>query len=227
MKLQKTFALSLLAVAALAGMPRMASAQFPLLDDFSTGKYQKTLTWGLDQNVQTGTMVGGQRYTSFCVSKPCSGQTNPFAQTGSFQIAAPSGLIYSTGYKVLPQLILGYGYSAPLNLPPLKPAYNRLRLSFDGNTGITNFLIYAWSGNTNVSTLSCHIPFNPNPFTVDLPFVDFKLDGGTGVDFNNLSAMELSFTEEFTTGGDDWAITRFEAIPTTNLSKPYFTCNNQ
>jgi hypothetical protein len=216
MKLQKTFSLIVLTVAILAGMSRIvraqtATAQLPLLDDFSTGKYQKTLTSGLDQNVQTGNrIIGGQRYTYFCVSKPCSGQTNPYGQAGSFQIAAPSGLIFSTGYKVLPRLLLGYGYSASLNLP-LAPTYDRLRLSFDGNNAVTNLLIYAWSGNTNESGLSCHISPNPNPFTLDLRFVDFKRAGGTGADFTNISAMALVFTEDFITGGNDWAITRFEA----------------
>jgi hypothetical protein len=230
MKLQKTFTLILLAVAALAGMPRMASAQPTLtLDDFSTGTYQKTLKSGEDLNFQTGTMVGGQRETDFCVSRPCSGQTNPFGQAGSFQIApatnrTPSALIYSTGYKVLPRLVLVYGQSAALNLA-LAPTYDRLRLSFDGNNSVTNFLIYAFSGNSNVSTLACHIPFNPYPFTVDLPFADFKLDGGTGTDFTNISAMSLVFTQDFTVGGTDWAITSFAAIPT-GAPPGNFICNN-
>ena len=227
MKLQKTIAVSLLAVA-LAGMSRMATAQLTL-DDFSTGQYQKMLKYGRDTNFQTGKMVGGLRETDFCVSKPCSGQTNPFGQTGSFQISpatntSPSALIYSTGYKVLPRLVLIYGQGGPLNLA-LAPAYDRLRLSFDGNNSVTNFLIYAWSGSTNVSTLACHIAFNPYPFTVDLPFADFKLDGGTGVDFTNVSAMSLVFTQDYTVGGTDWAITSFEAIPT-GAPPGNVICNN-
>jgi hypothetical protein len=221
MKLQKMFSLIVLTVAALAGMPRTATAQL-VLDNFSTGFYQKTLTTGFDQNFQTGSMVGGDRFTFFffCLKLPCAPQANPYGQAGSFQISsatptAHSSLIYSAGYKATPELVVIYGQSAPLNLKKIpRPVYDRLRLSFDGNTGITNFLIYAWSGNTNVSTLSCHISPHEYPFTVDLPYDNFLWDAGTGVDFSDISAMSLVFTDDFITGGNDWAITSFAAIPT-------------
>jgi hypothetical protein len=234
MKLQKMLSLIVLTVAVVVGMPRVATAQLPvLLDGFSTGLYQKTLTTGFDQNVQTGSMVGGERFTTFffCLTTTCAPQANQFGQAGSFQIRpanpiANSALIYSAGYKARPELVVIYGQSAPLNLKKVpRPAYDRLRLSFDGNTGITNFLIYAWSGNTNVSTLACHIPFNPNPFTVDLPYDNFLWKAGTGVDFSDISAMSLVFTDDDITGGNDWAITTFEAIPT-GAPQGHVICDN-
>jgi hypothetical protein len=190
------------------------------LDDFSTGPYQKTLTTGFDQSFQTGGMIGSERFTTFffCLTKTCAPQANPFGQAGSFQISpatptAPSALIYSAGYKATPELVVIYGQRASLNLKKIPPpTYDRLRLSFDGNTAITNFLIYAWSGNTNVSTLSCHIFPHEYPFTVDLPYENFQLKAGTGADFTNISAMSLVLTDDFITGGNDWAITKFEGI---------------
>jgi hypothetical protein len=217
MKLQKMFSLIALTVVALAVTPGSVTAQL-VIDNFTSGPYQKTLTTGFDQNVQTGSMRGGERFTTFffCLTKTCAPQANPFNQAGSFQIspstpAGKSALIYSAGYKATPELVVIYGQSAPLNLNIGPPTYDRLRLRFDGNTGVTNFLIYAWSGNTNVSTLSCHIFPHEYGFTVDLPYVNFLWKAGTGVDFSNISAMSLVFTDDFITGGNDWAITSFEA----------------
>lgn len=235
MKLQKTFAWTLLAVAALAGMAGIATAQVVVLDDFSTGPYQKTLTTGFDQSFQAGAMIkGGERFTTFffCLTKTCAPQSNPYGQAGSFQISpatptAHPALIYSAGYKATPELVVIYGQKADLNLKIPEPTYDRLRLSFDGNTGVTNFLIYAASGSTNQSTLSCHIFPNPNHFTVDLPYANFLWKSGAGVDFSNVSAMSLVFTDDYITGGNDWAITKFEAIPKGAPTPPgTVLCNN-
>ena len=97
------------AIVAIATISPLVAAQL-VLDDFSTGKYQKTLKSGTDTNTQSGSMIGGNRTTEFfvCPPGPC-GSYNVFGQPGSFQVrpktkGTPSALIQSAGYKVSPRL---------------------------------------------------------------------------------------------------------------------------
>lgn len=208
-----------LALAALLTLSTFASAQL-LLDDFSTGSYQKTLKTGHDTNTQTGKMVGGSRETYYlsCPDVGCAGGgvgDNPFDQPNSFQIkpktkTTPSALIFNSGYKTYPVLSLAYGYGSPMTVD-LSSSYDRVRLNFNGANQVINFNVLMFSS-SGYSQSGCNIvaPGFMTPFTIDFPFVDFT----SGADFSSVNYMVL----EFDMGGGpnmqaDFAVTSFEAIP--------------
>ncbi|MGA2002699.1 MAG: hypothetical protein ABSG70_04920, partial [Terriglobales bacterium] len=208
-----------LAIAAFLTVSTLASAQL-VLDDFSTGPYQKTLKTGHDTNTQTGKMAGGSRATDYvsCPDAGCAGGgagDNPFDQPNSFQIkpktkTTPSALIFNSGYKTYPVLYLSYGYGSPMTID-LSSSYDRIRLNFDGENQVINFNLLVFSS-SGYSQTGCNIvaPGYMTPFTIDFPFVDFT----SGADFSAVNYMVL----EFDVGGGpnmqaDFAVTSFEAIP--------------
>jgi hypothetical protein len=211
------FAKLAMAILAILTISQLAVAQL-VLDDFSTGKYQKTLKSGTDANTQSGSMIGGNRATSFfvCPPGPC-GSYNVFAQPGSFQVrpktkSSPSALIQSAGYKASPRLDVFYGSTAPLNLD-LSSQYDRFRLSFDGSDLSVNFNILVWTGGLYSQT-GCNIDPSITSFTIDFPFANFTPGQGTpGADFSNLTLMDFIFQSDSAIGGNSWAVTSFTAIP--------------
>jgi len=211
----------ILAMAAILAVPKLAFSQL-LLDNFSTGSYEKSLKAGSDTNVQSGSMVGGNRLTSFllCPPGPC-GVDNEFAQSASFQIRpatkiAPAALVFSAGYKASPRLDVEYGSPTALSLN-LASAYDRLRVNFDGADQIMNFNILVYSnGNSLYSQTGCNLspPFYGAPYSVDFPFADFTPGQGTpGADFSDITLIDFIDQTEGALGAADWAITSFEAIP--------------
>lgn len=219
--MKKQFTISALALCFALGAPQFSHAQSLTLDDFSTGPYKKTLptsTAVSDNNIQTGKMVGGARETfySVCHQVPCSAAENPFGQTATVKIGRNSGispaLVFSSGYKVVPDLQVFYGTSAPLQLD-LTP-YDRLRVTFDGLIQIVNFNLQLYSPTGN-GQLGCNLPpLTPLSFTEDFPLADFVPNT---IDFGNISRIALL------TESGEYAITKFEAVP---ASEPpaTFTC---
>ncbi|MGO8986762.1 MAG: hypothetical protein ACLPHI_05225 [Terriglobales bacterium] len=211
------FAKLALAIIAIVTLSQFAAAQL-LLDDFSTGKYEKSLKSGTDTNTQSGTMIGGNRETEFfvCPPGPC-GSYNLFAQPASFQVrpktkTTSSALIQSAGYKVSPRLDVFYGSSAPLNLD-LSSLYDRFRLTFDGSDLGVNFNILVWTGGLYSQT-GCNIDASITSFTIDFPFANFTPGQGTpGADFSDLTLMDFIFQSDSGIGGNSWAVTSFQAIP--------------
>jgi hypothetical protein len=220
-----------LAVPVVIAISQFAVAQL-VLDDFSTGPYQKTLTSGADTNIQYGSMVGNSRQTTLNVCPPaqCNGYGLGFNQPASFQIkgktkSAPSALVYSAGYKSDGYLDVLYGKSTPLNLD-LASSYDRIRLNFDGADEFVNFNIVVYT-NSLYSASGCNLADHiyGRPFSVDFPFTDFTPgSGATGADFGNLTQIALLFANsEGLHGSEDFAVTSVEAIPT-GAPKADITC---
>jgi hypothetical protein len=217
-----TLAKMILATAALFIIPQLAFSQL-LIDDFSTGPYQKALKSGTDTNFQSGSMVGGSRETSFfaCVPTDC-GRWNPFGQPSSFQIqpktkTSPAALVFNGAYKSQAYLGVLYGFSAPMTLE-LASSYDRLRVTFDSADQAVNFNIIVWSnGGALYSQTGCWLsdPGAGTSFTVDFPFADFTPGGGTpGASFSGINYMEFLFDgAQGTLTGEDWAVTSLQAIP--------------
>jgi hypothetical protein len=207
------------------GAVSFTHAQTLTLDDFSSGSYKKTLPTNKavsDHNVQTGTMVGGSRDTFYivCAQVPCNPAENPFAQSATVQIRpkkgrVPAALVFSSGYKIVPDLQVFYGLAAQLQLD--LTAYDRLRVTFDGLTQIVNFNLQLYSPTGN-GQLGCNLPpLTALSFTEDFPLADFVPGTGTTIDLRNISLVALL------TESGEYAITRFEAVP---ASEPpaTFTC---
>lgn len=203
--------------AVLLALPQLAFSQL-VLDDFSTGKYEKVLTSGSDLNTQSGSMIGGSRETEFlvCQPGPC-GAANPFGQGAAFQVRpatklAPAALIQSAGYKVGPRLDVFYGSTTSMNLD-LSSQYDRFRLTFDASDLSVNFNIVVWTG-TLYSQTGCNIDPSITSFTIDFPFADFTAGQGTaGANFGDITLMDFIFQTDSAIGGNDWAVTSFQAIP--------------
>jgi len=217
-----TLAKMILAAAVLFIIPQLAFSQL-LIDDFSTGPYQKSLKSGTDTNSQSGSMIGGSRETSFfaCVKTDC-GKWNPFGQPSSFQIqpktkTSPSALVFNGAYKSQAYLGVLYGFSAPMTLD-LASSYDRLRVTFDSADQAVNFNIIVWSnGGSLYSQTGCWLsdPGAGTSFSVDFPFADFTPGGDTpGASFSGINYMEFLFDgAQGTLTGEDWAVTSLQAIP--------------
>jgi hypothetical protein len=212
------FVKMILAVAAILAVPQQAFSQL-VLDNFSTGSYEKSLKAGSDTNVQSGGMIGGNRATTFfmCPPGPC-GLDNQFDQAASFQIRpktkiAPAALVFSAGYKVSPRLDVYYGSPTALSLN--LSAYDRLRVNFDGANQGMNYNILVFT-NGLYSQTGCNLspPFYGAPYSVDFPFADFTPGQGTpGADFSNITLIDFIDQSEGAFYAANWAITSFEAIP--------------
>ena len=209
MKLTR-FAKALLLFAAALVLTQPAKSANLILDDFSTGPYQKQLASGQDVAPQAGMMIGGERETVFTVCQGPCGAQNPFDQEAAFEIrpGSPSALIYSAGYKVYPRLEVAYGVATPLQLD-LGSNYNRIRVNFDGSDLVVNFNILVFTG-TDYSQTGCNLAASTNPVSIDFPFADFTV----GADFNNITAIDFIFQSGSAVGANDWAVTSFEAVPT-------------
>ncbi len=222
-----------LGMVAVLAVPQLAVSQL-LLDDFSTGLYQKTLKSGTDNNLQSGSMIGGSRETTFfaCVPKSC-GTWNRFGQPSSFQVRAKtkitrSALVFNAGYKAQSDLIVGYGFSDPMNLN-LAASYDRLRVNFDGADQAVNFNMTVWSNGGELwSTIGCNLapPGYGTPFSADFPFADFAPGGGTsGASFSDINYVVFEFdAAQGPLGGEDWAVTSLQAIPI-GAPPANITCN--
>jgi hypothetical protein len=222
---------------ALAASVMIAISQFAVaqlvLDDFSTGPYQKTLISGADTNIQYGSMVGDSRETTLNVCPPaqCNGHGRGFNQPASFQIegktkSARAALVYSSGYKTDGYLDVFYGKSTPLNLD-LASSYDRIRLNFDGAEESVNFTIVVYT-NGLYSASGCNLADHTygKPFSVDFPFADFMpANGAEGADFRDLTQITLLFANsEGPHGGEDFAVTSVEAIQS-GAPKADITCH--
>lgn len=189
----------------------LCSAQNLTIDNFSTGPYKKQLASGTNQTSQAGTMLGGSRLTDFLVCDPVPCHT-VFKQTASFQILpnkkGTSALIQSAGYKTFPRLVVEYGVATPLHLN-LSGSYDRLRVNFDGIDQVLNFNILAFSDGGYNQT-ACNLLPSTNPVSVDFPLIDFANSGG---DFTDVTRLLFEFQSGSAIGGNDWAVTSFEALP--------------
>jgi hypothetical protein len=230
-KLMKAEIQQILFVLAIATLCQGVAVAQLTIDDFSTGAYMKMLVTGSDDHTATGTMIGGERTTYFrvCQKIPCAVDENEFAQSATFQTrpskkaGVPSALIMSSGYKTFPLIQVFWGIDAqnvvvPLHLD-LSP-YNRLRVSFDGLIDVLNFNLQLYTPTGN-GQIGCNLlpvrPVQP-PYTVDFPLLDFTLVGGTAIDFNDITYMDmLSFL------GGSYAITKYEAVPA-SASAASFIC---
>lgn len=203
------------------GLPQLASSQTLPLDDFSSGSYGVQLSSGRDDARQTGIMVGGERQTVFivCATNPC-GDANPFSQPASVAIQAgsdsrPSALIQSAGYKTYPRLEAYYGLGAPLDLHLLDRHYDRIRVNFDGSDGVINFNIEVFSP-SGYSLLGCNLEVSATPVSIDFPFADFQGQAS----FNQIDSIALIFQAGTAIGGNDWAVSSFEAVLDTEPPSP-------
>jgi len=211
------FAKLAVAIVAIVTLSQLAVAQL-VLDDFSTGFYQKTLKSRTDTNTQSGSRIGGSRETTFVACSPASAckTVNPFGQPSSFQIRAktkttPNALVFNSGYKADSYLDIGYGYGSSMTLN-LASSYDRIRVSFDGADQVVNFNLLVFSNDAGYSQTGCNLVFPGllTPFTVDFPFSDFT----PGADFSDINYMVFLFDEaQGAYSGEDWAVTSFQAIP--------------
>jgi hypothetical protein len=206
---------------------RYTAAQL-LIDNFSTGAYQKTLITGEDSNTQPGKMWGHSRWTVYgsCPNSNCSGGgvgDNPFGQPNSFEIKSGSSpshgaLIFNSGYKTYPYLALKYGYGKAMK-EDLASTYDRIRVHFDGANQSINFNIQVFSNNGSLhSEIGCNLQ-SPGgfmtPFSADFPFKYFTPGTSTGgADFSGINYMIFELGEsEGPNMEADYAVTSIKAIP--------------
>jgi len=202
--------MALVAIGCLA-LPLAAHSAL-VLDDFSTGPHRARLSSGQDLDIQSGSMIGGERVTVFevCQSSPC-GAENPFDQDATAQIrpGSPSALIYSAGYKLGPRLDVQYGTFTPLQLN--LDSYDRFRINFDGSDLVVNFNIVVFTPSGWRQT-GCNLSASTNPVSIDFPFADFTGPGNP--DFSDVMAIDFIFQTGSAIGANDFAVTSLEAIPT-------------
>ena len=221
--MKKQFPLSALVLCFALGAAQFTHAQNLTLDDFSTGVYKQTLPTSTaisDQNIQTGNMIVGSRdpFYFVCHQVPCNAAENPFGQNATVKIGRNTGgissaLVFSSGYKIVPDPHVFYGSNAPLQLN--LNGYNRLRVTFDGLTQIVNFNLELYSPTGN-GQLGCNLPpLTPLSFTEDFPLADFVPNT---IDFGNISRVALL------TESGEYAVAKFEAILSSDKSKATFTC---
>ena len=124
--------LVLLFLSAAVAWPQSCTPSSPLvIDDFMTGKHKANLKAGVDNDVQTGSMVGGRRRTTFFVGPPLT--ANPLNRTGTFEINLHDPLLVEMGVKANWGLTIFYGATLtalfPMNLD--LSGYDRFRLTVD------------------------------------------------------------------------------------------------
>ena len=196
-------------VAVLLGTGIATWAQsLPVIDDFTTGTYQKSLETGSDFNTQAGNplhMAGGARRTAFIVAG------NQLHQTATMHFLNQGMLTVETGSRLFHRLEVAYGvdpYTGAnkplgLNLTP----YDRFRVHFDTNDLGLNFNIVVFFDNGS-RYVSLGYNVNPNPsglaFDQDFKFADFS--GVSGTDWAHVDYIVLVFQSASAVGGNDFAV---------------------
>jgi hypothetical protein len=201
-----------------------AQAQSLTIDDFTTGPVSIQFVGAK----QTGDMskvtrqkgsgiLGGLRVTQYAMPLAA----NVFQQNAGLTIkpatqAAPAGLFVGSGFQADTRVDMSYGYSTKHLNVDLTP-YDRLRLTFSGQNGQTDFEFEVWSTIAGVFTgasWNCDLQ-QPNgqsnwpntEFTVDLKLAD--ISGPV-----NLPAVQAFYlvAESAGQGGQDFGIEKIEAV---------------
>lgn len=183
-----------------------------LIDDFSTGPVRIDLASGTRTTVQSGSMAGGSRLTSFTIP------VNPFRQSNSFRIRG-GYLVNSMGFGTGFLTGVVYGKDNPLNLNLLSDACGdipcgRFRVHFKGNDLSLNTNIKLGSNGAFVGQAGYNIPQRLGPFVWDFPFADFATWGvPLSTVFADIDTIELQFQPDSPIGGNDFAIIKIEVVP--------------
>jgi len=206
--------LSAVAVMAIVSVSQHAAAQ-QVIDEFTSGLYNKSLSTGTVTNTQTGTMAGGSRMIIFTACEPANPcAADPYGQPNSYQIkkvTKTTGIfIFNTGYKSAADLLLYYGVGSPMSLD--LSAYDRIRLFFDGaNLEGVNFN-FEVNNDGSSGAVGCNFTDpngQQNPFTVDIPFANLGIPTPLG-DVTSM-LFEFDAAQGINTGAD-WAITSIQAV---------------
>jgi len=181
-----------------------AAHAFVMIDDFSSGTYMKTMSSGNDQNVQSGTMLGGTRGTDLTVV------SNPLNVVFDFQVG--NGFLVADAGSALRDIVeLRYGIGAgmvPVDLNSNLAGEDRFRLFFDSNDLNLNLDLTVRSGASSY-THSRVIAggFANTPFVEDILFTSSGLAGMNWADVD-----EIRFRFSNTPSGD-FAISQIQAVP--------------
>ncbi len=180
-----------------------------LIDNYSTGIYNKTITGGSDLAFQTGSMLGGDRYSSMMV------ETNPFGlelqtniQNGAYALSSQSG-VNAMGE-------LGYGFQAN----GAGTSFQDLNFNFSGENAFKlNFLSSDTPGTVMMSVRSSSsnggafssvtkpIPGN----SVNTPFMtSFSFSEFAGINFSDVDQLVIKFDTGIS---GDIALDSVEAVP--------------
>jgi hypothetical protein len=205
-------------------LPDIAICAESVLDDFSSGAYQKTTTCAETPTgiraFKTGSMVGGVRGTVFIVH--CN---NPFDQPATLDIAKGGpALVLDSGVRVGGAVDVQYGYNTNGGLHPLNldlSQYNLLRFRFDSSDHVVNFNVIVFMHTDDAARQArvhgaCNLqpgPANGAPFNVDMPFNLFRTELGTA-DWSDVDEIVLEFVSASNIGGNDYAVTSFSASDT-------------
>lgn len=220
-------ATSVIFVLALAWTPNAGAGSCPsslVIDDFSTGKYRiPPLKVGSKTTTKTGAMIGGKRLTVFGI---CDTETpgecsaaNPFNQPAAFEIRTqiPRALIVGTGIRQFFSLVVSYG-DASGGVDELDAdlgCFSKFLVYFDANDQTVNFNMQVIASN-NTAIATCAINQEGNPsggFVAEFPFSCFVPNSGPSPDFNEIDLIDLVIGNGNAIGGNDFAITKIEAVP--------------
>jgi len=216
----KTTGFALTAIAAVAILSVTASAQLPMLDDFSGKAYVKTLkatqTGQTDAHYEAlphGSPVGAARYTYFQVE-----EEGTYAQSSTLDIG--NGVcIVDSGFQNDSALEILYGTNLKGDQVPMElnlSSYSGLQLSFAGivSTEGLDVNIEIWPSSGGYYVAAQGLPTNGNSFTVDFPFTTFSGAGGT---LTQTEVENISYIIIVTEGEgdadvtDSFGITSFQA----------------
>ena len=211
-------ALSALAVAAILSVA--ASAQLPLIDDFSGKAYVKTLKATPTQTdahyeaLPPHSPVGAARYTYFQVA-----EEGTYGQSSTLDIG--NGVcIVNSGFQNDSALEIFYGTNLKGDEVPMGlnlGSYTGLQLNFAGviSTEGIDVNIEVWPSSGGYYDAAQAVPTNGNSFTVDFPFTSFVAAGG--VVLTQAEAENINYIIIVTEGGgytdvtDSFGITSFQA----------------
>ena len=168
-----------------------------LIDDFTSGSHDVTIQSGVELNYQTGSMLGGGRYTQLIVANNPQNQPAHLDITNGFfnlSVGAMQYLRLELGYPYEPD---GSGGGRPLSFIDqgvgdflsMGTAF-RTKFRFSDLMPINyNILVFTASGWTIYGENISAPPFVPSHF--DFPFARFTGPGGS--DFSRVSIIVFIF----------------------------------
>jgi len=200
-----------IALALAAAVIATPASALTLIDDFTTGPYSVFLDTNTTLSaIQTGSMLGGERHTTFTVDTTTGG----FAY---LRIDGVSGsrLSLDSGIDVLHALTLAYGDLATNPLALDLSAENRfaLRFYFSDLPLEVTARVYstedAWAEGTGTLAPSMVYPIQ------DLFFASFVTGGSDPGSFSlaNVNRIELTTRPGLATGANDFRVIELVAVP--------------
>jgi hypothetical protein len=211
---RRRFARPLLGAAALLTLAQAPAMAAVLIDDFSSGGFILTQgplgfgTPGVD--IQSGSMVGGQRYVAFETDATLTGSTE------QSKVAVTTGdqrFTMETGAGIAQRTSVLYGFSGMGAVTPLGldlSGDDRIRINFAYNSAQLNFNILLYNGITPYTQIGINILANPSPFSVDFVFADGAYPSGP-IDFSHIDLIYLQ--TQSTEYGQSFALNSISAVP--------------